>query len=120
MAVASPSPEPISSVAAEPPSPLLRLFGAICSIASVRWVGVTLDGGSLDLWVFTRGETEADEQRIYLHLRAYRAIPGTAALDLHLVPLDEMDETVVLPVDVLFEREGAFELTPAEPGPTTS
>jgi hypothetical protein len=104
MAVVSPSTESTGGVAPEPPGPLLRLFGAICSIPSVRRVGITLDGGPLDLWVFTQGETEEDEQRIYLHVRAYRAVPSAAALDLHLIPLDEVDESLLPPVDILFER----------------
>lgn len=104
MAVASLNSEPAQGGSPEPPSPLLRLFGAICSIPSVRRVGITLDGGPLDLWIFTRAETEEDEQRIYLQLRAYRAIPSTAALDLHLIALDETDETLLPPIDILFER----------------
>src|SRR6266536_4539178 len=104
MAVTSPNREPVYAVAPEPPSPLLRLFGAVCSIPSVRRVGITWDGGSLDFWVFAHGATEEDEQRLYLHLRAYRAIPSTAAVDLHFIPLDEMDENLLPPVDILFER----------------
>jgi hypothetical protein len=104
VAVASLNAGSASGALPEPPSPLLRLFGAICSIPSVRRVGVTLDGGPLDFWVFTRGATEEEEQRLYLHLRAYRATPNTAALDLHLIPLDEVDEHLLPTVDVLFER----------------
>jgi hypothetical protein len=104
MAVTSPNHQPVSAVAPEPPGPLLRLFGAVCSIPSVRRVGITWDGGSLDFWVFTRAATVEDEQRLYLHLRAYRAMPSTPALDLHFIPLDEVDENLLPPVEILFER----------------
>ncbi|HYU21256.1 MAG TPA: hypothetical protein VEQ11_21420 [Chloroflexota bacterium] len=104
MTVTSPDAGSEYSAAPEPPGPLVRLFGAICSIRSVRRVGITLDGGPLDFWVFTRGQTHEDEQRIYLNVRAYRATPRTAALDLHVISLDDVDEQLIPAVDILFER----------------
>ena len=77
-----------------------RLFSAICPLTSVQKVTLSSGEGKLDLWVLlTR-----DEDRIYLLEREYRQRAGVFPLDLHVIPLTEVDERNLPPAEALFER----------------
>jgi hypothetical protein len=81
-----------------------RLFSAICSIGSVQKVGLSSDEAQIDLWVLMRESASADEERIYLLERDYRKTVGAFPLELHVIPLDAIDERNLPPAETVFER----------------
>ena len=81
-----------------------RLFSAICPLTSVQKVTLSSGEGKLDLWVLLTREAPEDEDRIYLLEREYRQRAGVFPLDLHVIPLTEVDERNLPPAEALFER----------------
>lgn len=81
-----------------------RLLGGIASIGSVRRVSLATDGGDIDLWVLLRQENPDDEERVFLLEHDYFAAGGALPLELHVVPLDKVDERNLPPAETLFER----------------
>lgn len=85
-------------------SEFLRLYGAICAVASVGLVGVAASHGQIDLWVRLAEDDEEQEERIYRHLQQYRASSSLVPVDLHVVTPDESDGAFPSTVDVVYTR----------------
>lgn len=81
-----------------------RLLGGIVSIRSVRRVSLSADDPAIDLWVLLQGANPADEERIFLLERDYFAAGAELPLELHVVPLDKVDERNLPVAETLFER----------------
>jgi hypothetical protein len=106
MAVVTGEPAPAreSGTAPEALRAFARLLGGIASIGSVRRVSLATDGGSVHLWALLRAESPDDEERIFLLEHDYFAAGGAFPLELHVVPLDKVDERNLPPAETLFER----------------
>jgi hypothetical protein len=84
-------------------APLLGLIAGVWAIPVVRRIGVAYAGGQADLWVLMREEARADEDQIALLEREYLQ-SESAPFELHVVPLGEIDEELLPPMDLILER----------------
>lgn len=105
MAVAAPDPKPASSsTTPESFRVITRLVSRILSLQSVRRIGLAVSGLHVGLWVFLATEDDEVEGRIYLYEREYLTAVGPTPFDLHVVPLDAIDEDVLPELEIVFER----------------
>jgi hypothetical protein len=81
-----------------------RLFSAISSVESVKKIVIAGDETQVDVWILLRESVIADEERIYLLERDYRRAVGAFPLELHVVPLDAVDERNIPPGETVLER----------------
>ena len=84
--------------------PLVRLATGLWSIPSVSRIGTSVAGGVLEVWVFMREESLDDEAQISSLERDFQNAVGRFPFDLHVIPLDQVDEANVPPVEIILER----------------
>jgi len=82
----------------------MNLFGAICAVSSVERIGLADGEEWLDVWVLLSRDDETEEERIYRHLQAYRALGGTPSVDVHVVTAGEHPGAYPEDVAIVFER----------------
>ena len=83
---------------------LLRFYGAVCTIPSVRRIGVFPTSPILDFWVQLGEDNEDDERRIYLALHELDALRLGPSVDLHVVFAGEPEHAFPRDAAVVFER----------------
>ena len=93
------SPEGVERSAA-----ILRLFGTLCSIPSVRRIGMLASSPLLDLWVQLAGDREEDELRIYSALDELDAQRLGPTVDVHVVLASDPESAFPGETTVVFER----------------
>jgi hypothetical protein len=98
-AIAWPAPEELRALA-----PILRLLGGIGAVESVQSVKLATEAGQIDVWVLLRGEAPNDESRIIALEREYRNAVGPHPFELHVVSLDEVDESALPTAETILER----------------
>jgi hypothetical protein len=77
---------------------------ALHKLEYVRRAGVARTGGLLEVWVLTRTEIDEDLSTIYRAEYEFRRTAGQIALDVHVVPLSEVDPSVLPEMQTIFER----------------
>jgi hypothetical protein len=82
----------------------MNLFGAICGVSSVDRIGIAEGDEHLDVWIFLGRDGEAEEERIYSHIQAYRALGSRPSVDAHVVGPDEGAFAFPEDVAIVFER----------------
>src|SRR3954463_10445152 len=82
----------------------MRLFGVVCSVPTVDRVAIDDGDEILDLWILLGEDDEAQEEQIYRHLQAYRAVKGRPAVDAHVVTACEGSRSFPSHIPVVFER----------------
>jgi len=82
----------------------MKLFGAVCSVPTVDRVAIDDGDEHLDLWILLGEDDEAQEEQIYRHLQAYRAVRGRPAVDAHVVTAHEGSRSFPSHIPVVFER----------------
>ncbi len=85
-------------------TPLLRLLSSVASVESVQRILISFETMRADVWVLTTSEDLDDNERIFLLEREYRREVGAFPLDLHVVPLSEVDERVLRAGELIFAR----------------
>ncbi len=85
-------------------SAILRMFGALCLIPSIRRIGIFPMSPILDLWVQLGEDNEDDELRIYAALHDLDALRLGPSVDLHVVFADEHKDAFPRDAAVVFER----------------
>jgi len=96
---AVPSPDELRSL-----SPLIRLITGVWTLSSVSKIGVSSDSRVLEVWAFMRDENAEDEARIWDFERQYRNSVGAYPFELHVIPLDQIDEETLPPVETPLDR----------------
>lgn len=82
----------------------MQLFGAVCSLHVVDRVAIDDADEYLDLWILLGEDDEAQEEQIYRHLQAYRAVRGRPSVDAHVVTATEGPSAFPTSVPIVFER----------------
>lgn len=82
----------------------MRFFGAMCTVVTVTRVGIADGDDCLDVWILLADDDESEEEKIYGHLQAYRALGGGPSVDLHVIGSDEGEHMFPRDVAVVFER----------------
>ena len=77
---------------------------ALNQVENVRRVGVARTGSMLEVWVITRTEIDEDLSTIYRAEYEFRRATGQIALDVHVVPLSEVNASVLPETQTIFER----------------
>ena|ERR1700687_810017 len=90
--------------AAESLQALTAFLSALWAINSIRRVGVSQGRGKFDIWALMAEEKLADAERVFLLHRQFRESVRVVPFALHVVPLSEIDEGSLPPLQVLFER----------------
>jgi hypothetical protein len=89
----------------EPPVDIgfVRLVLALLEIGSVQRIAYSVSR-HLHLWVFLREENIADEDAVYDLERVYLARSGAVSFELHVAPLDKMNQEQLPPTETIVER----------------
>ena len=83
---------------------VLGLLSAIWSLQSVRKLAFSASGAQLHLWVIQQQEALDDMDRASLLDRDFRRVAPEVSLEVHVVPLDHVDEDSLPPAEILFAR----------------
>ncbi len=84
--------------------PVIRLIGGIWSISSVCKIGASFNPGVFEVWVFIREANLEEEARIAAFERQYRNSGLSFPFDLHVIPLDHVEEGALPPIDIVLDR----------------
>jgi hypothetical protein len=82
----------------------LRFFGAVCTVPTVARVGIADGDDCLDVWILLGEDDESEEERIYGHLQACRAVGEGPSVDAHVIAADEGAQAFPREVAIVFER----------------
>jgi hypothetical protein len=80
----------------------LRGIGSVAKI--VRASELQPHRPRLDIWVLMPTENIEDEKRVYRLERAYRQVPGTPPVDVHVLFMDQASAPRLPSHQVIFER----------------
>lgn len=83
---------------------VLRFLNSVQALGSVQRVAYSGDGITYHLWVFLRSEVLDDAQRVYEAADALLYDQNLIPIQLHIIPLSEVDEQTLPRVNTLFER----------------
>ncbi len=83
---------------------VVQFLSGVHSIASVQHVAASSDSTQTQIWILMSKEVLDDERRVYdLEYDLRRSI-GAVPLNVHVIPLSEIDPTSLPPTETLFER----------------
>lgn len=80
----------------------VKFFQQLVHLASVERVLISHQEGQTDLWVFVRTEVDAEVDHIWELERTYLQEADLVSLELHVVPLDRVDEGNLPVGDLLY------------------
>lgn len=112
MAAVMPDPGPVTDPAwnglasIRTHAPLFRLLSSIAAVGSVERIVLSFEAVRMDVWVLMREEVLEAAERVFLFEREYRQAVGAFPLDLHVVPLSEVDERTLPDGETIFARLG--------------
>ncbi len=93
-----------SAQALEVARAIIHFLSSIRTIDSVVRIGASATGGILTFWVMQHEEQLDDGERIFDGEYELRRTVGPIALDVRVIPLAEIPESALPPMDLLFER----------------
>jgi hypothetical protein len=93
-----------ASAAAESAQALTGFISALWALNSVKRLGVSQDRGKFDFWVLMAEEVLPEAERVFRVHREFRESARVFPFSLHVVPLSEVDEASLPPLQILFER----------------
>jgi hypothetical protein len=94
----------LSTQSTNPIDAVVGFLTTLHAVSSIQRVGVTHVGGLLKFCIYTRTEVDEDLSRIYRAEYEFRRQAGTVTIDVHVIPLSEVDPTALPPTQTLFER----------------
>lgn len=95
---------PAQQAALGPLTAFAGFLTALHGIESVRRVGVSSGGPSLDVWVLQEAENIEDARTIYGLDYDVRRSVGMLPIEVHVIPLSEVDRNTLPEMQVIFER----------------
>lgn len=105
MAVARSELQPVqASAPIERTAAILRMFGALCLISSIRRMGIRSASPLLDLWIQLADDNEDNELRIYRALSEMDAKQLGPLVEEHVIFASESDDAFPRDALVIYER----------------
>ena len=83
---------------------VLRFLSALRPVPSIQRVGYSSDDVAHHVWVFLREEILSDAQHIYALADEHLYDPDLIPLRVHVVPLSEVDQRQLPPIETIFDR----------------